>query len=443
MSTTASAKKLCKVVMNSRVASFRTNSSQTILCPLSTTSTNSIASSSSSSTQSWSLPLSHKRSFSSMLVDWDHYDEDVDIDENNHRDSGSFSGKENITITNTSSARYPCGNDQHEDELDDLPPPLPEPSYTVHKRVLPSTLTAFSSTEGKELLMGAFVDGTAESYWNLTEHFVNQSDPAFCGVSTLLMVLNAMCIDPNIRWRGGWRFYGSEDVLLDRCCFSAERIRRRGIIMEDFCRLGRCHGLTIDLKRPTLALSSNIDNSKNSNSKNINSSNNTNDVYFNNIVDDDNDENSSSLDDFRNDIRSILSDTISKHKPILVVSFSRSALNQTGGGHFSPIGAYHEESDTVLVLDVARFKYAPYWVRVTDLFRSMQEIDNVTKKARGWFLLSPPKNHECMHDDYLKENRRMVEFVPQLGDGTDSCPVSAIKIHFCRGNRKRRSSMNH
>ena len=41
----------------------------------------------------------------------------------------------------------------------------------------------------------------------------------------------------------------------------------------------------------------------------------------------------------------------------IITSFARSSLKQTGDGHFSPIAGYHEESDSVLILDVARFKY--------------------------------------------------------------------------------------
>eukprot|EP00536_Pseudo-nitzschia_multiseries_P002751 jgi/Psemu1/251948/estExt_Genewise1Plus.C_380029 len=276
--------------------------------------------------------------------------------------------------------------------MNNLPPPLPEPKYSVHKRVLPAQLTAFSSQQGKRYLMEAFASGTAESYWKLTEHFVNQSDPAFCGVTTLLMCLNAMCIDPNIRWRGGWRYYGNEDVLLNRCCFSAERIRRQGIVMEDFARLGRCQGLTIDMKRP---LSEERSQDKPTNNSDMNGN--------------------------------------ASHQPILVVSFSRLALGQTGDGHFSPIAAYHEETDQVLILDVARFKYAPYWVGVDELFESMREEDSVTHKPRGWFVLSPPKNHECIDDEHGQEARRPIEFVPKVGE-PEVCPISGIKVHFCKGN---------
>jgi len=44
----------------------------------------------------------------------------------------------------------------------------------------------------------------------------------------------------------------------------------------------------------------------------------------------------------------------------LAIAFSRKGIGQTGDGHYSPIAAYHEPTDQCLVLDVARFKYAPF-----------------------------------------------------------------------------------
>jgi glutathione gamma-glutamylcysteinyltransferase len=41
---------------------------------------------------------------------------------------------------------------------------------------------------------------------------------------------------------------------------------------------------------------------------------------------------------------------------VVIVSYSRQVLNQTGTGHFSPIGGYHQSRDLVLIMDVARFK---------------------------------------------------------------------------------------
>ncbi|MGB1016567.1 MAG: phytochelatin synthase family protein, partial [Nannocystaceae bacterium] len=72
---------------------------------------------------------------------------------------------------------------------------------------------------------------------------------------------------------------------------------------------------------------------------------------------------------------------------VLIVSYDRAALGQTGSGHFSPIGGYHRGSDRALVLDVARFKYPPHWVPVSLLHAATRPIDPMTGRSRGWVEL--------------------------------------------------------
>ena len=62
----------------------------------------------------------------------------------------------------------------------------------------------------------------------------------------------------------------------------------------------------------------------------------------------------------------------------IVASYSRASLNQTGSGHYSPIGGYHPNRDLLLIMDVARFKYPPHWVPLKALFMAMKEIDPET-----------------------------------------------------------------
>lgn len=98
----------------------------------------------------------------------------------------------------------------------------------------------------------------------------------------------------------------------------------------------------------------------------------------------------STLDDFRNAVRlaCIEDSEQSEEDPFLVVSYDRKVLNQTGSGHFSPIAAYDEESDKLLVLDTARFKYGAHWVPLPLLFEAMLTHDPTTNKSRGYILLS-------------------------------------------------------
>ncbi|KAI2493270.1 Phytochelatin synthase [Fragilaria crotonensis] len=116
----------------------------------------------------------------------------------------------------------------------------------------------------------------------------------------------------------------------------------------------------------------------------------------------------------------------------------KGCLGQTGDGHFSPIAAYHAESDSVLVMDVARFKYPPYWASVEDLYQAMQPIDEATQKSRGWFLLTDPPRHGVatsngndVHDIHKLERRRPAKLVPLVGQ-PDICPIGKIKVQFCK-----------
>lgn len=234
------------------------------------------------------------------------------------------------------------------------------------------------------MLLHALQNHTAESYWSLMEHFSNQSDPAYCGVTTLQIVLNSLSVDPNVRWRGGWRYYGDEDTILERCCISHERIRRAGISLPQFARLAKCQGLQVTMKQPTTA----------------------------------------SLEEFRQDVEEILS----TGQGVVVVAFARSALEQTGDGHFSPIAAYHD--DHVLILDVARFKYAPYWVSLSLLYEAMKPPDKATAQPRGWFLLKTPTSTTDNG-----EARRPAHLVPSTHE-TDVCPLGKIKVHYCKAKPK-------
>ena len=92
-----------------------------------------------------------------------------------------------------------------------------------------------------------------------------------------------------------------------------------------------------------------------------------------------------SLETFR---RSLVEASELRANTFVVASFCRASLGQTGGGHFSPVGGFHAASDSVLVLDVARFKYPPYWVPVPELYNACAAPDPVTGRARGWFELT-------------------------------------------------------
>ncbi|QWE11918.1 phytochelatin synthase family protein [Polynucleobacter sp. AP-Titi-500A-B4] len=84
-----------------------------------------------------------------------------------------------------------------------------------------------------------------------------------------------------------------------------------------------------------------------------------------------------------NELRKIIKSSLANPHQRVMADFDRKVLNQLGSGHFSPIGAYDSKSDSVLILDVAKFKYPPFWVKTSDLLASLKTTDPDSGKSRG------------------------------------------------------------
>ncbi|KAJ0079560.1 hypothetical protein Patl1_22971 [Pistacia atlantica] len=73
----------------------------------------------------------------------------------------------------------------------------------LYRRVLPSPpATEFASPQGKQLFTEALQGGTMEGFFKLISYYQTQSEPAYCGLATLAVVLNALAIDPGRTWKG-------------------------------------------------------------------------------------------------------------------------------------------------------------------------------------------------------------------------------------------------
>ena len=182
---------------------------------------------------------------------------------------------------------------------------------TFYRRDLLPPSVPFNSPEGREYFKESLAQGYLECYFPLAEQFTTQSHPSFCGLGSLTMTLNALSLDPGRTWKGPWRWF--DDSMLD-CCKTHNVIMESGITLRDIDCLANCNGASVVLN------------------------------YAIQMTED----------KFREDIKKITSAIPSNS--FIIVSYNRRACNQTGSGHFSPIGGYNSSSDRVLIMDVARFK---------------------------------------------------------------------------------------
>jgi hypothetical protein len=86
-------------------------------------------------------------------------------------------------------------------------------------------------------------------------------------------------------------------------------------------------------------------------------------------------------------LRTVIKSALANPNARIVVNYNRKTLAQEGSGHQSPLAAYDEASDSVLMLDVAKFKYPPAWIPLADLLESMRTIDSDSGKSRGLVIV--------------------------------------------------------
>ncbi len=206
------------------------------------------------------------------------------------------------------------------------PIPLPEPA-------------------GQTLLMEATA---RRDHGPLAQWFETQANLAFCGVASAVMALNSLAIPaPAAPGYGPYRFWTQSTVF--SIPGSGGFVRQEEVVRE---------GMTLAQLQGWLAQRPDL------------------------VVERFNGDQLSLL-----QWRALLQRSLNDPEDRLLVNYQRSALGQPGGGHISPLAAYHAASDRVLILDVARYRYPAVWVRAEDLWQAMRIVDSSSGRSRGLVLI--------------------------------------------------------
>lgn len=212
-------------------------------------------------------------------------------------------------------------------------------------------LIVLDSEVGEQLL---FSSQARRDYLPLSLEFVTQDNLAYCGVATLVMVLNALEIEapvaPNHRIPGlvDYRFFTQDNVFKNEKTHDVikpELIARQGMTLEELAGLFQSYPVVVQ-------------------------------TFHGEDV---------SLEQFRK----LAVQNLQQARNFLVVNYLRPSLGQKGGGHISPVAAYDEQSDRFLILDVARYRYSPVWVKAETLWNAINTVDSTSSKTRGFILINP------------------------------------------------------
>ena len=213
---------------------------------------------------------------------------------------------------------------------------------------LPDKLIDLRSAAGETLLLET---KPLEAYLPISVAFETQKNQAFCGVASMVMVLNAIKAPaPTSPEYQPFAMFTQENVLNDATEAVLPRavLLQQGMTLDQLGRLLALHPLTVEVHHAEPG----------------------------------------GLEGFRK----AAGDYLAAKDHFVIVNYLRRAIGQERGGHISPLAAYDAKADRFLILDVARYKYPPVWVTTADLFDAMNTTDfDNDNKTRGYVLVAGVK----------------------------------------------------
>ena len=202
----------------------------------------------------------------------------------------------------------------------------------------------WNSAAGK--ILRARIPADAD-YWQLIPTFAVQSTQSYCSVASAITVLNAMPIkkpvDPAY---APYAYFTQSNFFTPEVTkvISPQTVLAMGMTREQMAETMALHGV----KTSTIAGDTLSDDS----------------------------------------LRTLLQKALGDDGQFVLANYLRATLHQVGGGHWSVLAAFDAQSDSVLILDVAKYKYAPVWVNIDTLRQTIATIDSASNKARGLVIVS-------------------------------------------------------
>jgi hypothetical protein len=222
---------------------------------------------------------------------------------------------------------------------------LSAPGARADTLPLPDNLTGFSTRDGEAY----FGESDAhEAYFPLASNFLTQKTQAYCGVASMVMVLNALGLPaPVVPEYAPYRTFTQDNVLSDRTdvVLPRETLAHQGMTLDQLGGILATQPVKAEVHHAS----------------------------------------DSSVEDFRK----LASAYLGEPGHFVLVNYLRTTMGEQTGGHISPLAAYDAKADRFLILDVARYKYPPVWVKTADMFAAMNTPDAVNdNKSRGFVLVT-------------------------------------------------------
>lgn len=211
---------------------------------------------------------------------------------------------------------------------------------SAHALPPPPASIELNSSIGMEMLSRSM----ARSYWQVSIHYETQVNESMCGIASLSAVLNSLegvdaPIDPIYAPYPYW----TQGSISNDACVSRVVTPGYGVTRSQLASIAECFPKVsvLNVSAPSL-----------------------------------------------DEARCLIRNALGRDNSHVISNFDRNGLNESGYGHFSPIVAYDAKQDLVLMLDVAKYKYPPLWLKLQDLVDAMNTFDIFANAYRGLLLVS-------------------------------------------------------
>lgn len=208
---------------------------------------------------------------------------------------------------------------------------------------LPANLIALASPAGTQLFSRSY---EPKYFWPLDLQFVTQQNLTYCSIASSVMVLNALDVpaptDPAYRT---YQFFTQNNFFTPAVekVLPVSLVNKQGATLDQISRALATFPVaikTIHADKITMA-----------------------------------------------QFRVLAKNVIATDNGYTIVNFVRTGLDEEGSGHMSPLVAYDKKSDRFLMLDVARYRYPPVWVKTQDLWKALDSFDSDAHAYRGLVIV--------------------------------------------------------
>lgn len=202
----------------------------------------------------------------------------------------------------------------------------------------------FDTDEGASLFNSADVKG---HFWTICRYFVSEKFLTYCGIASSVTVLNSLGVDaPDEPQIYPYKMFTQDSIFTDAVLHHRRPldVEKGGNTLEQLASIVSCFDVQVDMRF------------------------------------------ADSLD--VGGCRDMLVAALKSPSQRVIVDFNRKTLHQKGSGHFSPLAGYHSGDDRFLLMDVARYKSPPCWVKAEVLFNALTGVDSTSQKSRGFLIIT-------------------------------------------------------